>query len=189
MRQDMFFLLSVALVPLLVSGMMIFDFSSKDDANGWQIVNDGVMGGLSRSEFIATGDSTAVFRGVLSLENYGGFASVRSVTGRYDMSGHKGIELRVLGDGRKYQIRLRTDSRYDGVAYTYEFDTEKDKWLTVKAPFSEFLPTFRGRIVEGYTALDPGGVRQVGFLIGDKVEGPFRLEIDSIAAYPAASPE
>jgi monofunctional biosynthetic peptidoglycan transglycosylase len=181
--------MQVYILPFLLALMVIFDFSPPETTEGWRIVNDGVMGGLSRSEFILTEDSTAVFRGVLSLENYGGFASVRSATGKFDLGAHEGIELRVLGDGRMYQIRLRTDSRYDGVAYRYEFDTIDGEWLTVRAPFSGFEPTFRGRILTDYKPLDPSDIQQVGFMIADKISGPFRLEIDKVSAYSSSGEE
>lgn len=171
------------LVPMMVSGMILFDFSQQNDTEDWRIINDGVMGGLSRSEFKATKDSTAIFRGVLSLENYGGFASVRSGISNYDLGGFDGIELRILGDGRRYQIRVRTDSRYDGVAYKYEFNTNKDTWVTIRAPFAEFVATFRGSILKDYSPLDTAKIRQIGFLIADGQEGSFRLEIDSIGTY------
>ena len=100
-------------VTFLLTAVVIFDFSPPGKADAWRIINDGVMGGLSRSEMILTEDSTAVFRGVLSLENYGGFASVRSAPAEFDLGAYEGIELRVMGDGRSYQIRLRTDSRTD----------------------------------------------------------------------------
>jgi NADH dehydrogenase [ubiquinone] 1 alpha subcomplex assembly factor 1 len=176
-------IMEALLIPLIVSGMMLFDFSQQSDIKDWRIINDGVMGGLSRSEFEATKDSTAVFRGVLSLENYGGFASVRSGISKYDLGDYDGIELRIMGDGRRYQIRVRTDSGYDGVAYKYEFDTAKDTWATIRAPFAEFVATFRGRIVKDYPLLDTAKIRQIGFLIADGQEGTFRLEIDSIGTY------
>jgi monofunctional biosynthetic peptidoglycan transglycosylase len=188
MRYDFLTLFNMAVLPLMVSGMLIFDFSTADEAKDWRIINDGVMGGRSRSEFLISVDSMAVFTGVLSLENYGGFASVRSAPASYDLGGYDGIELRVLGDGRSYQIRLSTDSRYDGVAYRYDFDTSKGEWLTVRAPFSGFSPTYRGRTLTDYKPLDPAGIQQIGFLIADKIAGPFRLEIDSVSAYAADSP-
>lgn len=179
-------IMEALLIPIIVSGMMLFDFSQQSDIEDWRIINDGVMGGLSRSEFEATKDSTAVFRGVLSLENNGGFASVRKGISKYDLGDYDGIELRILGDGRRYQFRVRTDFRYDGIAYKYEFDTDKDAWLVVRAPFADFVATFRGRIVKDYPPLESAKIRQIGFLVADEREGPFRLEIDRIGAYTSS---
>ena len=56
----------------------LFDFSTATNAPAWQVVNDDVMGGVSTSRFSVT-NGVAVFRGEVSLENNGGFASVRSL--------------------------------------------------------------------------------------------------------------
>lgn len=147
-------------------------------AADWMIVNDGVMGGLSSSEFVDSGDGHATFRGVLSLDNNGGFASVRGLVQPGAMEGRDALELRVRGDGRTYQIRLRTDRRFDGIAYKAEFVTIDGEWTTIVVPFSDFEATWRGRTPRGAPPLDPAAVRQIGFLIGDKVEGPFRLDVE-----------
>ena len=48
------------------TAMVLFDFHKQDDVEDWRVVNDGVMGGLSRGEIIMTGSGTAVFQGILS---------------------------------------------------------------------------------------------------------------------------
>lgn len=146
----------------------------------WAIVNDGVMGGLSISEFVDSGAGFAVFRGDLSLENNGGFASVRGIVPIGAMESHRGLALRVRGDGRSYQVRLRTNRRFDGVAYMAEFTTQAGTWQTIEIPFEAFEATYRGRKPSGTPDLVPGEVRQLGLLIGDKVEGPFRLDVEWI---------
>ena len=50
-----------------VSDRVLFDFASPDGMDQWQIVNDGVMGGLSQSRMSATDGGTAIFEGTLSL--------------------------------------------------------------------------------------------------------------------------
>jgi monofunctional biosynthetic peptidoglycan transglycosylase len=149
-------------------------------AADWAIVNDGVMGGLSSSEFVDSGAGFAVFRGELSLENNGGFASVRGTVPTGAMEQHSGLALRVRGDGRSYQVRLRTNRQFDGVAYMAEFQTRAGAWQTIEIPFSAFEATYRGMKPRGAPELVPGEVRQLGLLIGDKVEGPFRLDVEWI---------
>jgi monofunctional biosynthetic peptidoglycan transglycosylase len=146
------------------------------------IVNDGVMGGLSRSQLLFSENNTAVFAGETSLANNGGFASVRSRPGAMPTAGTSRIAVRVRGDGREYQLRIRTEDAFDGVAYRWTFKTRADEWMTIEASYSDFVPTFRGRILPDVPPIDPGAIRQFGFLIADKKEGPFRLEIDSIKA-------
>jgi hypothetical protein len=80
----------------------------------WRTINDGVMGGVSSGEIIETEDGLR-FQGFLSLENSGGFASVRRLLD-VSLEGVKGIRLRVRGDGRTYQMRIRQDEGYDNIA-------------------------------------------------------------------------
>jgi hypothetical protein len=62
----------------------IFDFQTLTNADAWQIVSDDVMGDVSTSDFRLT-NGTAVFQGVLSLANNGGFASVRSLPSSHEL--------------------------------------------------------------------------------------------------------
>jgi monofunctional biosynthetic peptidoglycan transglycosylase len=140
------------------------------------------MGGRSASNIELTDAGTASFSGYLSLENNGGFASTRAIFDYLDLTEFSGIALRAKGDGRTYQLRIRTNSRFDGAAYSSEFATVAGEWVEVFLPFSEFRPTFRGRVPRGMGPLDPSSIRQIGFLVGDKVEGPFQLEISWIGA-------
>jgi monofunctional biosynthetic peptidoglycan transglycosylase len=162
---------------------IMVDFKAAKEKERWRIVNDGVMGGLSQSGIEITSATHAVFQGTLSLENNGGFASVRRLPHDYKLAKHEGVLLRIKGDGRTYQFRVRTNDRFDGVSYRAEFKTKRGKWMTVKVPFKSMKPTFRGRPVPDAPPLRPERIRQIGFLIGDKREGRFRIEIDWIQAY------
>ncbi|MFW9842872.1 MAG: CIA30 family protein [Candidatus Thorarchaeota archaeon] len=165
---------------------MVVDFSHTQ-ASSWQAVNDGVMGGLSQSQLSGTSAGTAVFMGVVSLENNGGFASVRTSLDEADLSEYDGLALRVLGDGKRYRLRLRSEDRSDAVAYQATFDTAGDVWQVVEIPFASFLPTYRGRTPRDAPPLDISKIRQIGFMIAGKQEGRFRLEIAWVQARKAAS--
>ena len=162
---------------------IIIDFSNPASSERWMPVNDVVMGGVSSSEITATDSGTAVFRGTVSLENNGGFASVRSGPAEFDMEGYAGIRLRVRGDGNDYRLRLRTTDSFDGVAYQQTFGTTAGTWITIDIPFTDFTASFRGRRVPDAPALNPSNIRQIGFLIADRQTGPFALEISAISAY------
>ena len=176
-------LLTIGTMPVLPQpdSLVLVDFSHATAAE-WFVVNDGVMGGVSSSTLQVTASGTGVFAGQLSLENNGGFASVRTEVTAPDLSAFAGLVLRVRGDGRRYLVRLRTHARFDGLAYQAEFDTESDRWTVVVLPFAAFVPTFRGYTPPNAAPLDPGAIRQLGLLIGDKREGPFRLEVGQIVA-------
>jgi NADH dehydrogenase [ubiquinone] 1 alpha subcomplex assembly factor 1 len=162
---------------------ILFDFATLKNMNDWLIVNDGVMGGLSKSSFVLTDKNSALFSGNVTLENNGGFASVRTRAMRFQLDGYKGILIRVKGDGKKYQFNLRTDNRFDGVTYQYGFETQNNKWQTISIPFDKCLPSFRGRILRNVQPLSPKDIQQLGILVSDGQTGEFQLEIQWIKSY------
>lgn len=160
---------------------ILFDFQNTTNTTAWQVVNDDVMGGASTSSFRVT-NGVALFQGEVSLENNGGFASVRSIPGRHDLAGSDAFVFRVRGDGRNYKFTARTDPSFDSAIYQCVFTTKKGEWEEQRLPFKQFIPTFRGRVLSGEPPLDPAKVSSVGFLISDKQGGPFKLEVAWIKA-------
>jgi hypothetical protein len=148
----------------------------------WQAIDDGVMGGLSRSEARITAHGTLLFAGVVSLENNGGFASIRSLPAPLDLARARSLRLEVKGDGKRYKLNLRTSTDFDGVQYQTSFDTVAGDWSAVTLPFADFRPTFRGRPQPQAPALDPAKVVTVGLMIADRQAGPFALEVRSFRA-------
>jgi monofunctional biosynthetic peptidoglycan transglycosylase len=164
---------------------LIFDFRLQCAGEGWTPINDVVMGGLSRSTLDVTGQDTAVFRGVVSLENNGGFASVRSRANLYDLQGYEGVILRVRGDGKRYKLNLSMKPTIGGVLYRAAFESEVSAWQVVRLPFTAFHPTFRGRRLADAAPLDPGHVRAFELMISDRQAGSFALELAWMGAYAA----
>ncbi len=160
----------------------LFDFAESGSGAGWVAVNDGVMGGRSQGgpEF---NDGALHFSGRLSLENNGGFSSVRHDID-LDLDGFAGLRLRVKGDGRTYQLRMQTGSRYYGrpVAYSGLVATRRDEWVEVDVPFDSFRAGFRGRSLTGYT-FDPAAIQRIGLLLADKQPGEFSIQVQWIKAY------
>lgn len=178
-------LLPVLMLPGAVAanegGAPLLDFRDADGGSRWVAVNDGVMGGRSRGGPVIE-DGVMVFSGVLSLENNGGFSSVRTVGRGFDLSAGRELVLRVRGDGRRYQLRLATDARWRGltVSWAGEFATVPGQWIDAVVPLATLRPTVRGVELQG-PPMDPARVREIGLMIADKREGPFRLEVESIA--------
>ncbi len=173
------FLFLPSLVLATTAGT-IDDFGPSSQARfGWEIVNDGVMGGLSKGSLAFTDSGTLVFSGTLSLANGGGFSSVRSSEVPHDLSKATGISLRVRGDGRTYMLRLTTDAqaRNRRIAFMAPFPTAPGGWSEVRIPFSLFKGTLRGEPVPSAT-LHPARIETFGFQIADGKEGPFELEVD-----------
>jgi monofunctional biosynthetic peptidoglycan transglycosylase len=164
---------------------VLFDFSAADANQQWQIVNDGVMGGRSTSRATMAAEGQMRFAGNLSLENNGGFASVRSKPGSLQLNSGDVIVLRVRGDGRKYTFNLYVPGRRTAFSFRTEFKTEADQWMEIRLPLDKFVATSFGRVVRG-AMLDPREVNSVGILLGDKRAGPFQILIDSIKVQPAS---
>ena len=161
----------------------LFDFTSPEKSGDWYTVNDVVMGGVSTSNMKLNTDGTATFNGNVSLENNGGFASMRSGVKLAENTDIKGVMVRVKGDGNVYSIRFRTNTNFDGYTYQAKVKTEKDAWKEVKIPFTAFKPTFRGYTLSNKPPLVFNDIAQIGILIADKQSGNFEITIDWIKFY------
>ncbi len=160
----------------------LFGFEVATNSPAWEVVNDDVMGGVSTSQFQVLTNGCAVFSGTVRLENNGGFASVRSTPVRENLTGLTAFVLRVRGDGRRFKFSVRTGAGFDTPLYQSSFMTKPGEWEEHRLAFSDFAPTFRGRVLTDVPPLNPAKVNSVGFNISDKQAGPFRLEIDWIKA-------
>lgn len=182
------FLLIAVLLPLagLVNAdsnssvEMYRNFDPSSESAIWLSQNDGVMGGVSTGRADIR-EGNLHFTGELSVENNGGFAQIYSKTEVSDFPAHKGIRLRVNGDGRVYQFRVESDARFRGsrIAYGSAFSTQAGQWIEVSLAFSSFKPTYRGKALSG-PPLDLSSIRQIAFLLADGTPGGFSLIVDWI---------
>lgn len=159
---------------------ILFDFSGADAAKEWQAVNDGVMGGVSEGKFKITDKKTMEFFGTLSLENNGGFASVRSKAKKLGLEKGDTIVAKVRGDGREYNLNLYLNKPLMAFSYRATVQTKKDEWIEVKVLLDKFEATSFGRPVKDAGAVKPEEVNALGFLLGDKKAGAFKLEVEWI---------
>ena len=155
----------------------LFAFESPDAAAAWQAVNDGVMGGVSDGRFRITERRTLEFYGTLSLENNGGFASVRSLPRTLGLQIGDVLVARVRGDGREYQLNLYTAERMRAFSYRAPVMTRSGEWIEVRIPLDRFEATSFGRVLRGAGPVDPRSVTSIGFLLAEKAPGPFALEV------------
>jgi NADH dehydrogenase [ubiquinone] 1 alpha subcomplex assembly factor 1 len=159
---------------------VLFAFSETKAGTQWRTVNDGVMGGRSDGRFQIAEDGTMEFFGALSLENNGGFASVRSQATKLGLQGDDSLVARVRGDGRRYTLNLYVPNPRMAFSYRTEFQTKKDEWIEVRVPLTKFVATSFGRILKNAGPVNSQRVNSIGFLLADKKAGPFRLEVDWI---------
>ena len=162
---------------------LLLNFRDINDSGRWMVVNDGVMGGVSRSTVNLHNDGYLIFAGNVSTDYGGGFASIRTDYKNWGIGKHEGLILRVKGDGKTYQFRCRLGNNMNQIAYRHYFQTNNDKWQEIILPFKEFLPTYRGRVLNNFAVLDPNQIKHLGVMISDKQVGDFKLEIDWIGVY------
>jgi hypothetical protein len=155
----------------------IYAFTTQTKVNEWRIVNDGVMGGISKSSLMLTDSGRGQFSGHVSLKNNGGFASIQLNTSIKIAKEKKFIVLRVKGDGKAYEFRLKGEiSQYE--SYVHQFNTTGE-WENIKLPINEFYPQFIGRKLN-IPNFNFESIEQVSFLIANKQEEDFKLLIDWI---------
>ncbi|WP_439632315.1 CIA30 family protein [Gemmata sp.] len=159
---------------------VLFDFTGAGAAGEWRTVNDGVMGGDSEGTFQVTDKRTLEFFGALSLENNGGFASVRSEAEKLGLERGDTLVARIRGDGREYTLNLYVNTPRTAFSYRAAVPTRKDEWIEVEVPLESFKATSFGRVVEDAGAVNPEEVNALGFMLSDKRAGPFKLEVEWI---------
>ena len=123
------FLLTVSPLMADEKDRMLFSFDKAEAAKSWQTVNDGVMGGRSVGRFKINADKKLEFFGNLSLENNGGFASVRARGAKLGLEKRDSIVARVRGDGREYNFNLYAQRNLGGYSHRQSFKTKKDEWI------------------------------------------------------------
>lgn len=162
---------------------MLIDFTDKKAGHQMNVVNDGVMGGLSQGTIEMTQNDSLLFKGNISLQNNGGFSSFRIAGKLWDLSAWKGVEILVKGDGRTYGLRATTDETFlrSSVSFTADFKTVKDEWVKLQIPFSKMKASWRGRKLD--RNFDPAQIKGLGIILADKQAGKFALEIKSISAW------
>lgn len=168
---------------------MRMDFSDPDTVAPWQIVNDGVMGGLSQGTRFAE-DDHIVFRGVINT-NGGGFSSLRRRMSAGDLADTTALRLNLRSDGRDYKLTFRTSERWRGRSVSYQASipaTSPGEWAEVTVPFSGMRTSIFGRTVRA-APFDPSDVREMGIILADGIDGPFKLDVRRLSCVAEAPNE
>ena len=160
--------------------LVLFDFSDPATMDAWAAIDDRVMGGISRSRLRHDPAGYVVLEGTVSLEQNGGFASVRSSPGTRGKPGATFCVIEVRGNGKQFKLSLLTDDGFDSLNYQASFAPDTQDWQTIRLPLTAFRASFRGRDVPGAPALDASRIRQVGLMIAGRQAGPFALDIRQI---------
>lgn len=163
---------------------MYTNFETVSQTQIWRAVNDGVMGGLSSGSPYFQ-DGIMIFRGVINT-NGGGFSSVRSPVEEGALKEADGVKVRLRSDGRAYKLTFRSDAVWRGRRISFQAPlptTTAGEWAEVVVPFSALRGSLFGRPVSG-AKFNKEAVTELGFILADGQDGPFRLDVDWIASCP-----
>jgi hypothetical protein len=160
-----------------MNSKVIFDFNKKSNLQNWVIVDDVVMGGESSGSFKLNDDGFGVFKGSISLDNNGGFSSLRHRFPKIEIDDNTQIVIKLKGDGKNYQFRIKSNSG-DYYSYILPFLTSGE-WQEIIIPLKEMYPSFRGRRLDQPNFSDDA-IEEVTFLIGNKKNENFKLLLDTI---------
>ena len=161
----------------------IADFTEAAEHRRWQVVNDGVMGGLSEGQLYPREDRL-VFAGTINT-NGGGFSSIRRRVGDGLLEGATKLRVTMQGDARPYQLSLRSDVAWRGrsVAYrgTLRPQDQGDGWSIATVSLKRLQPSIFGQRVRA-PAFDASRARSIGFILADGRDGPFDMSVRKIEA-------
>ena len=117
----------------------------------WAIVNDNVMGGRSEATINWDKQGAMVWSGYLSLENNGGFVSIRSSGSTVDWSDYQGVEVILEGNGRDVQVSAqRLDRMIRAGGYRALVPTVLQGETRIYIPFTAFELKRFGRSIRDH---------------------------------------
>ncbi len=161
---------------------LIYDFTEDNPATNWITVNDNVMGGRSEGGF-SFNKKRLIFSGTTNT-NGGGFSSIRTNPSDFNLSDKEGLHIRYKGDGRTFKLGVRMDGK--SVSYRSNFNTgsESKGWQEIRIPFDKMEVSWRGRPLSKVEhPLIKSKIRSIEFMIYDKKDGPFKLQVDRVKSY------
>ena len=156
----------------------VFHFNKASNINKWYHTNDDVMGGVSNSKIEINENGKGVFSGYISLENNGGFAMTRLPVNIELTKASKKIVLKVKGDNKTYQLRIKFDNT-QSYWYIYPFRTTTEV-EEIDIPLKDFYPSYRGNTLN-LDNFSSNTIKEIAILIGNKKEESFKLIIDEIS--------
>ena len=164
----------------LLSGQINFDFNKDSNANDWYIVNDGVMGGRSEGSAYFS-ENSLMYKGNISLENNGGFSSVRSAYQELDLSDYDAVEIRYKNSGQAFSLLLETNREWFRPYFKTQILETSEEWETLLLPLSDFEETRIGeKTGNNLEQSDLSQIIRLGIMVSNKKAGPFEIEIDYI---------
>lgn len=170
-------LLGIVVMSIMMSNPL-YDFNAKNSDAQWRVVDDVVMGGRSAGNFEINEEGHGHFYGAVSLENNGGFSSIRyTLDSPRPIDNAKKVLIKVKGDGKRYQFRIKSKRR-DYYSYIAYFETSGE-WENIELELKDFYPSFRGRKLD-LPNFDQDQIEELSILIANYKAEEFDLLIDKL---------
>ena len=96
---------------------------------------------------------------------------------KIDLQNYSKVKLRVKGDGKNYQFRIKAKTR-DYYSYITSFETT-GKWEEIEIKLKDLYPSFRGRKLD-LPNFSGDEMEEITFLIANYKTESFELLIDKI---------
>jgi len=156
------------------------DFGKEKEGKYWRVVNDGVMGGLSKgTKKLMT--NSMLFKGIVSLENNGGFSSLRYPFSDKDISLCNEVEIRYKSAGISLAFTIAVSRRWYVPNYKIRLDDTSSEWITKTIRLKDLRKYYIGKpINETLKKETLKEIVSIGFITDEKKYGDFEFEIDYI---------
>ncbi|KAK4884021.1 hypothetical protein RN001_000292 [Aquatica leii] len=175
-------------------------FESEKSLEKWVVTSDSDHNeGFSKCSLTLSKHGKGLFSGVLNTElpkdgriKRAGYCNMKSMRARksfkrdthLDWTPYNILVLKVKGDGRSYMLNISTKGFFDitwNDTFNYVLYTRGGPyWQVSKIPFSKFIFSSKGRVQDKQFAIPLNRIASFGISAGDKINGPFSLEIDYI---------
>lgn len=179
----------------------IWDFRSTSSIENWKVTCDSDHGeGYSSGSFTLSPTGHGLFHGNINTKvpkdgvvKKAGYCNITSPKPRksfkrdiyLDWQMYTHLVLRVRGDGRSYMVNINTSGYFDitwNDMYSYVLYTRGGPhWQETRIPFSKFFMSSKGRVQDKQCAIPLDRVVSIGISAGDRINAPYRLEIDHIS--------
>ena len=160
----------------------IIDFGNSAEKNQeWKLLSDNIMGGVTKSKIEYTNNSV-LLTGNISLDNYGGFSSIKTKYKSVDLSKYNGIKIKFKSTNQKFAFTLEDNQNWTQPNYKREFSSKKeDTWEEVIIYFKDFQEIVIGETTGNMMkSKSLKNIVRMGIMTYEKKEGSFSLEVDYI---------
>jgi NADH dehydrogenase [ubiquinone] 1 alpha subcomplex assembly factor 1 len=172
----------IILLFIMTSATAQFNFGTQHNTDVWRVVNDDVMGGVSNSK-VEEKENSILFSGTTSLDNNGGFASIRTTFPKGDLKDCKTMTIRFKSPNtnRSFGLSLKDSQKYYIPYYKFMFQPKSDDWQQLKINLKDFGYYKISEKIGSEMPLNfLKDVFNIALILSDGKEGNFQIEIDYI---------